>query len=53
MFEVISKVRDQGGHVEIPKDAPSPFKKIMKGVFKQEPSERLSMSEIYQILEEE
>ena len=47
MFEIIQYVRDGGGHVRIPSNAPQVVQEIMEGVFKKEPTERLTMEEIY------
>ena len=49
MIDIIPIIQG-GGHPEIPYQAPSHIQSIMKGVFKQEPTERLSMSEIYEML---
>lgn len=50
LVEVIEKVREEEGHVSIPKKAPPCVKLVMEGVFQQVPSERFTMQEIYDIL---
>lgn len=52
LFEAMKIVRKRKGHVEIPSDAEPVFKEIMEGVFKQDPSARLTMAAALELLDD-
>ncbi len=53
IFEVVELVRDNEEHVDIPYNAPPVIQSIMEGVFKQDPSDRLTMNDIVDMLNKE